>query len=1592
MRSFEQGTSAVLLLSSCLSRLTRLRYLDLSNILLNDTLIGVLASHVGGTLEHLSLAHNPLVTDEGVAHVVLHCQHLQSCDLTACDGVTASGVLLLMHPGALMGHALNLVKRMMVRINVADIGVGSGAGLGGPDGMGGFSATDGSPGGSNPGDLMGASEFMTMDAAVHDALRTQVLCAVFGTPYVDVSVKLLRNALRDGLVGDESSSSTSAATTSTVQPDEDSIHNIVRAALVRPTLLTAIGRAYRRASWLDTGHPGAVGPCLVSIMGGKMLLGPGNNSDLAALSARLLSAPPSTAAEGPSSRHGASGDSATAAQHPAASAAAAAASGAAGVGLDRQLAGWSLMGWRHDDPALGDIRIVTGDAGLTLLSQGGHEGGGAPGGLPQMSGTLLVGIGFDAPSDGAHSALVTAPGARDLAASDSRDLAVTRSVADLERSDSMTSEGTVEEGVLPPSGTIVTTHSPMGALRPGSQALDGDMHGRAPPSEAALLTGMGGAGGGLQPGMPPTTVTTAVQVRLPVRGPLLCTVPMGSWPWSVEGQGTQGATHNATQAPPPGHEQPVTVVVPLPFPVRLLTEAQAATMSGAGSAEPPSPLASVASSTTLQGTIPAGGAGGSHGDDAPTAGSIPHYTLPGLLPLPWNDSPNVSGGDTQVASAADGSAAGGGKRRRRGGRKKKADAGEEAADAAAADAKKQGGGSDTPSSQPDGGAGGGKKRRRKKKSASADDEGTTAAASGDTTVQGGAGGARAASAAGMPYNPLWGLQSALPPPLTGDAARMDAEEVQAAALGRAIGEAMSGRLGQGVDFTLGLGLGGIESPSHYNLVSHQQRLILYGELLSKQEAYISDAQAKRSAGMGGKGEHGSAGASGSHSDPWVASALGRNHDHDDGIGHASAVAPYIPAGGGPGGGSSSAGDMKGGVSRGMGGMLGGGSNHPQHTIVPSTSGGRIAGGYSTFAYAYAAYLGGYAAAGTLSNPPSRSEQGGRPQPRGPPTVARPPALPLARVFAGQLLLDSGSGASGPGSMRSLTAALGARGGQGGGIASTLNSLATSGGLGGSAADMFGAGGMGAAMRGGSVDPLILDGLAGAGGVQRTHSIGSAGGDSTPTSEGSSSPMFSPAGVSNAISPMGGGALAQGAAPGTGPGGVFSVSPFELAITASRALMDVQTSAARAGALGVSMMNIVAAGLAPVLRSHMSRGGAGGLQGDTSASLAAMSQMMGQATSMGGGMLGGEGGRMTPAPLRVQGGGVGKAVAPAATPGQVQAAAPPQPGSTGDDAGVLTRLRPTGTLPSASLPKHGVVSTGLSGGAGPSMAPPSASGQQDDSSAESLAPEPFEITPAGGSGAEGSSEAAHPACSVLGRMDAVTENSVVVAASAAAINMALSTPPADEVRFEGGFDFGGLVGPDGVVMTAAGAAVASAATVLEARSLWMAAGAGDGGDASRPNSADSPDVGRIAPLASSLPVPLPRLMGYGLGAVGGPLKRIACPPLTTGEATLIQRVAGFDGKRAPPSPGAVGVVHVTCCDILTADGYELSSSNVTARDLADASQPGTALSISDEIGLAFLPLSVDEHGMPHPPSAVRVLSNAAFQSDAPYRLSDLLQQG
>lgn len=1568
----------MLLLSSCLSRLTRLRYLDLSNILLNDTLIGVLASHVGGTLEHLSLAHNPLVTDEGVAHVVLHCQHLQSCDLTACDGVTASGVLLLMHPGALMGHALNLVKRMMVRINVADIGVGSGAGLGGADGMGGFSAGDGS-GGIHHGDLMGASEYMTMDAAVHDALRTQVLCAVFGTPYVDVSVKLLRNALRDGLAGEDASSSAPPqASSSATQPDEDSIQNIVRAALVRPTLLTAIGRAYRRASWLDTGHPGAVGPCLVSIMGGKMLLGPGNNSDLAALSARLLSA--STSRRRTSSAGaGAISPSAASAQHPAASAAAAAASGAAGVGLDKQLAGWSLMGWRHDDPALGDIRIVTGDAGLTLLAHGGGQEEAT--GLPQMSGTLLVGIGFDPPSDTGHVL---------LEASDTRDLAVSRSVADMERSDSITSDSALSDGGLPASGTIVTTHTPMGALRPGSQVLDqSEQGGRVPPpSEAALLTGMGGGGAGMQPGMPPTTVTTAVQVRLPVRGPLLCTVPMGSWPWSVEGGNAQGGgSHNATQAPPPGHEQPVTVVVPLPFPVRLLTEAQTATMSGAGSSEPPSPLASVASSTTLQGTIPPGSAGGAHGDEAPTAGSIPHYTLPGLLPLPWNESAlTPSEGSAGGASDPSGTS----KRRRRGGRKKKADG---AADTPAPiDAAKSGG--DTPSSQTEGVAGGGKKRRRKKKAGAEDDTAAGDVASSEVAkVAGGAGGnarggAGGRSPAGMPYNPLWGLQSSLPAPLTGDAAKMDSEEVQAAALGRAIGEAMSGRLGQGVDFTLGLGLGGIESPSHYNLVSHQQRLILYGELLSKQEAYISEVQAKRSA-HAKDGQHGASGGSSSHSDPWAASAMGRGsgHDHDEGMGHGSSVAPYIPAGGGPGGVASGAGDMK-GVSRGgVGGMLGaggGGSNHPQHTIVPSTSGSRIAGGYSTFAYAYAAYLGGYAAAGTLSNPPSRSEQGGRPQPRGPPTVARPPALPLARVFAGQLLLDSGSGASGPGSMRSLTAALGARGGgQGGGIASTLNTLAMSGGLGGSAADMFNSGMGGGGMRGG-VDPLLLDGLAGTGGVQRSHSMGSAGGDSTPTSDGSTSPMFSPAGTAGSIATIPGTVLARGGGggmPGSGPGGVFSVSPFELAITASRALMDVQTSAARAGALGVSMMNIVAAGLAPVLRSHMSRGGVGGLPGDTSASLAAMSQMMGQASSMaGGGMLGGEDGRMTPAPLRVLGGGVGKAVAPAATPGQAQEAA--------DNAGVLTRLRPSGTLPSASIPKHGVVSTGLSGGGVPSMAAPSASEHAGDGAPESDAPEPFEIVPA--AGADDTTEAAAPACYVLGRMDAVTENSVVVAASAAAINMALSTPPADEVRFEGGFDFGGLVGPDGVVMTAAGAAVASAATVLEARSLWMAAGEGDAADASSTNSADSTDAGRIAPLAASLPVPLPRLMGYGLGAVGGPLKRIACPPLTTGEATLIRRVAGFDAGHTPPSPGAVGVVHVTCCDILTADGYELSSANVTARDLADASQPGTALSISDEIGLAFLPLSVDEHGMPHPPTSVRVLSNAAFLSDAPSRLSDMLQ--
>jgi hypothetical protein len=86
---------------------------------------------------------------------------------------------------------------------------------------------------------------------------------------------------------------------------------------------------------------------------------------------------------------------------------------------------------------------------------------------------------------------------------------------------------------------------------------------------------------------------------------------------------------------------------------------------------------------------------------------------------------------------------------------------------------------------------------------------------------------------------------------------------------------------------------------------------------------------------------------------------------------------------------------------------------------------------------------------------------------------------------------------------------------------------------------------------------------------------------------------------------------------------------------------------------------------------------------------------------------------------------------------------------------------------------------------------------------------------------------------------------------------------------------------------------------------------------------------------------------------------------------------------------VGVVHVTCSDILTADGYELSSANVTARDLADASLPGTALSISDEIGLSFLPLTVDERGMPPAPTSVRVLSNAAFARDQPYRLADLL---
>ncbi len=1535
----------------------------MSNILLNDTLIGVLASHVGGTLEHLSLAHNPLVSDEGVAHVVLHCQHLQSCDLTACDSVTASGVLLLMHPGALMGHALNLVKRMMVRINVADIGVGSGAGFGGPDGMGGaFSGHDGSSGMPGSADLMGPSDYMTMDAAVHDALRTQVLCAVFGTPYVDVSVKLLRNALRDGLVGDDASSSSGSAqaptapSSSASQPDEDSIHNIVRAALVRPTLLTAIGRAYRRAAWLDTGHPGAVGPCLVSIMGGKMLLGPGNNSDLAALSARLLSAPPSGSSD--STGRSAGQSDRLNPLHPASSAAAAAANAAAGVGLDKQLAGWSLMGWRHDDPALGDIRIVTGDAGLTLVSSGSDSATS----LPQMSGTLLVGIGFDSPSEALYTP---------LEASEARDLAVSRSVADMERADSMTSEGSLSDAGLPTGGTIVTTHTPMGALRPGTVALDpvdgGGSSRGTPPSEAALLTGMGGGAAGLQPGMPPTTVTTAVQVRLPVRGPLLCTVPMGSWPWSVEGGGQGGSAHNATQAPPPGHEQPVTVVVPLPFPVRLLTEAQTAALSGSGAGEPPSPLASVASSTTLQGNLPSGGAGSSHADDAPTAGSIPHYTLPGLLPLPWDDK-GVQGG-TAVASTSEGGA--GGKRRRRGGRKKKTEGSADAPAPAPAPAPAKSGSAEGGAAE--GNAGGGKKRRRKKKGGSQGEDAPDSSKSGPTAPSSAADSSSKSSQA-LPYNPLWGLQSSLPPPLKGSAGSVDTEEVQAAALGRAIGEAMSGRLGQGVDFTLGLGLGGIESPSHYNLVSHQQRLILYGELLSKQETYISDAQAKRSGKGGASSGSGSAGSS--HSDPWVVSALGRNsgHDHDDGMDHSSAVAPYIPTGGGPGGFASGAGDSKGGVPRGVGGMLSSGagsSNHPHHTIVPSTSGGRIAGGYSTFAYAYAAYLGGYAAAGTLSNPPSRSEQGGRPQPRGPPTVARPPALPLARVFAGQLLLDSGSGGPGPGNMRGLTAALGARGGgQGAGITSTLNSLAMSGGLGSSAADMFNS-----SMRG-AVDPLMLDGLAASSGAQRSHSVGSGGGDSTPTSEGSTSPMYGSTGMS-ASGATGGPA---GNTSAGGPGGVFSVSPFELAITASRALMDVQSSAARAGALGVSMMNIVAAGLAPVLRSHMSRGGAGGLPGDTSASLAAMSQMMGQATGMGGSMLGGEDGRMVPAPLRVQGGGVGKAVAPAATPSSSST-------SSDSDAGVLSRLRPSDTLPSAALPKHGVVSTGLAGSAGPSVAPPPAPPQNEDGpSAELAAPEPFEIAPA----EEGViAHAAHPACSVLGRMDAVTENSVVVAASAAAINMALSTPPADEVRFEGGFDFGGLIGPDGVVMTAAGAAVASAATVLEARSLWMAAGEGEG-DASSINSADPADAGRVAPLAASLPVPLPRLMGYGLGAVGGPLKRISCPPLTTGEATLVRRVAGFDANNAPPSPGAVGVVHVTCCDILTADGYEVSSTNVSAQDLADAAKPGTALSVSDDIGLAFLPLSVDEHGMPTPPASVRVLSSAAFQRDEPARLSDMLQ--
>ncbi|CAE7833150.1 unnamed protein product [Symbiodinium sp. KB8] len=137
------------------------------------------------------------------------------------------------------------------------------------------------------------------------------------------------------------------------------------------------------------------------------------------------------------------------------------------------------------------------------------------------------------------------------------------------------------------------------------------------------------------------------------------------------------------------------------------------------------------------------------------------------------------------------------------------------------------------------------------------------------------------------------------------------------------------------------------------------------------------------------------------------------------------------------------------------------------------------------------------------------------------------------------------------------------------------------------------------------------------------------------------------------------------------------------------------------------------------------------------------------------------------------------------------------------------------------------------------------------------------------------------------------------------------------------------------------------------------------------------------------------MGFGLGAVGGPLKEVACPPLTSGEAVMVRRVAGAEAgharARSGSGPALPSTVTVRCAEILTADGYDLPSRSLSPTTLSALQEPGAAYAVNQDIGLAFLPMpSGREPGAAAVAAAasgsVPVLSNVDIEFDDPTSLA------